>query len=122
MDGTRLRKEFGEHGWFEGTVVGKKGEYYQIEYDDERLCGGHAFSVDGRNWTFTGTAWSNVVEFTDGSSYIFSRRERPHLVFGDSRDPFRISALTTGVQYGTGSPVALPGEDACYTLYQPVAQ
>ena len=34
MAGTRLRKEFGEHGWFEGTVVGKKGQYYQIEYDD----------------------------------------------------------------------------------------
>ena len=34
MAGTRLRKEFGGHGWFEGTVAGKKGEYYQIEYDD----------------------------------------------------------------------------------------
>ena len=34
MAGARLRKEFGEHGWFEGTVVGKKGQYYQIEYDD----------------------------------------------------------------------------------------
>ena len=34
MAGTRLRKEFGEHGWFEGTVVGKTGQYYQIEYDD----------------------------------------------------------------------------------------
>ena len=31
----------------------------QIQNDDERLCGGHAFSEDGRHWTFTGTAWGN---------------------------------------------------------------
>jgi len=34
MSGVRLQKEFGEQGWFEGRVAGKKGRYYQIEYDD----------------------------------------------------------------------------------------
>ena len=52
--------------------------------------------------------------------YTFSRRERPHLVFGDARDPSRITHLSTGVQFGTHSPVYMPGEDACYTLLQPV--
>lgn len=95
----------------------------QIEYDDERLCGAHAFSADGVSWEFGGTAWGNRVEFLGGSSvasYAFSRRERPHFVFGDPRAPRRITALTTGVQYGPGSPLARPGEDACYTLLQPV--
>ena len=52
----------------------------QIEDDDQRLCGGHAFSEDGKKWTFTGTAWSNRVPFDDGTHYAFSRRERspPH--------------------------------------------
>ena len=52
--------------------------------------------------------------------YEFSRRERPHLVFGDPRDPFLITGLTTGVQYGEGSPIYRDGQDACYTLLQPV--
>ena len=95
----------------------------QIENDDERLSGGHAFSVDGIAWTFTGTSWSNKVAFADGSgAYTFSRRERPHLVFGDAAHPHRITALTTGVQYGAGSPVYAKGQDACFTLLQPVMQ
>lgn len=95
----------------------------QIQSDDERLCGGHAFSTDGlaTSWTFTGTAWSSVVSFDRNASYAFSRRERPHLVFGDATSPFKITALTTGVQYGEGSPMAVDGEDACYTSIQPVA-
>jgi len=94
----------------------------QIEADDERLCGGHAYSTDGiSNWTFSGTAWSNKVHFDDGTEYSFSRRERPHLVFGDVAAPHRITALTTGVQYGVGSPVFASGQDACTTLLQPVA-
>jgi hypothetical protein len=130
----------------------------QIEKDDQRICGGHAYSVDGWNWTFTGTAWSNAVEFrhTDReqaasavmppvplheqtsnqhggergasppassaySTYRFSRRERPHLLFGSLTEPRKITALTSGVQYGPDSPVYHQGQDACYTLLQPVA-
>ena len=104
----------------------------QIEADDERLCGGHAYSVDGLDWVFTGTSWSNEVHFMapggadfGGPSaynytYRFSRMERPHLVFGDAKRPFQITGLTTGVQYGEASPISVPGQDACYTLFQPV--
>ena len=53
----------------------------QIEKDDERLSGGHAYSEDrGQSWTFTGTSWGNRVEFLastalqlPASSFIFSR-------------------------------------------------
>ena len=94
----------------------------QIEDDDERLCGGHAFSEDGVQWTFGGTAWSNRVSLIDAATrapfeYSFSRRERPHLVF-DAHGT--IVALTTGVQFGDHSPTYRKGEDACYTLLQPV--
>ena len=88
----------------------------QIEGDDERLSGGHAYSVDGKSWTFTGTSWSNRVTFSDGSKYAFSRRERPHLIVRGGS----IVALTTSVQYGIGAPISLDGEDASYTLLQKV--
>ena len=43
-------------------------------------------------------------------------------MFGDAEHPHRITALTTGVQYGVGSPVYSKGQDACFTLLQPVQQ
>ena len=94
----------------------------QIEDDDERLCGGHAFSEDGVAWTFGGTAFSNLVRIAAAPhdapyEYRFSRRERPHLLF-DAHGA--IQALTTGVQFGRHSPTSVAGEDACYTLLQPV--
>lgn len=104
--------------------VGRGGVFHavfhnQIEKDDERLCGGHAFSEDGLNWTFTGTAFNNTVKFTDGGVYTFSRMERPHLIFGDPTRPFDPTHITTGVQYGDGVSV---GGDACYTLLQPIGR
>lgn len=35
---------------------------------------------DVMRWTLGGVAYGNSVNFTDGTSYAFSRRERPHLV------------------------------------------
>ena len=93
----------------------------QLIDDDERVCGAHAFSENGLDWTMTGTAWGNVVDFIDGGRYEFSRRERPHLVFGDVGDPFKITGLTSGVMYGDHAPDFVAGEDACFTLFQPVA-
>ena len=92
----------------------------QIQDDDERLCGAHAYSTDGISWTFTGTAWGNTVHFDDGSSYAFSRRERPHFIFGDPGSPTTITHLSTGVQYGPHAPISVDGEDATFTLLQPV--
>ena len=98
----------------------------QIEKDDERLCGGHAYSEDrGKTWVFTGTSWGNRVEFLasaklPSSSFVFSRRERPHLIFGDPTNPGKITHLSTGVQFGP-EPYYSPGQDACFTLVQPVA-
>ena len=77
--------------------------------DDQTYCGGHAFSEDGLSWTYSGIAFSNLVNFTDGSSFAFSRRERPHLLFAPDKTPI---ALSNGVQYGG------PFGDAVFTLVQ----
>ena len=87
----------------------------QIESDDQRLCVcGHAYSVNGLWWTFTGTSWSNRVVYLNGSMYAFSRRERFH--FGFLHRGKTIAAFTTSIQYGKGAPVSLDGEDASYPL------
>ena len=74
--------------------------------------GSHAFSVDGRVWSYSGAAYSNVVQFTDGDRVELVRRERPHLVFDDGG---ALVALVNGV--------IAPGEsgannDASFTLVQ----
>lgn len=93
----------------------------QLEGDDMSICGGHAFTADesGRTgWTYSGTAYANTVLFEDGGTYTYTRRERPHAVFGDAADPTRITHLSAGVQYGAIG--GGPGQDGCYTLVQPV--
>ena len=74
--------------------------------------GGHGCSKDGIHWTYTGTAFTTTANFTDGSSVVFSRRERPHLVFSDSSTPHTPTHLTSGVQWGT--------HDQTFTLIQPI--
>ncbi|GAB5353066.1 hypothetical protein AAMO2058_000006500 [Amorphochlora amoebiformis] len=87
--------------------------------------GGHAFSVDGVTWTYSGVAWGDpfdrlrgdVVHYKDGTSFRFTRRERPHFIIDEKGRP---THLVTAAQYGTGKN---PGggannDDACYTLIQ----
>ena len=66
------------------------------------------------------------VNFTDGTSFAFSRRERPHIIWaapsgggsgGAAAAPQPI-ALTNGVEYGAHANTA--GEDTIYTLMQPL--
>lgn len=58
--------------------------------------GCHAFSEDGWAWYLaTSDPYATLVEFEDGSSHTFARRERPHLVFNQDGDP---AFLTNGMQ------------------------
>lgn len=74
--------------------------------------GRHAFARDlwGQwTWGSKSLAFNTTVHFTDGSVYVFNRRERPQLLFGKDMEPL---FLTTGVQaMGTGT---------SFTLIQPV--
>ena len=102
--------------------------------------GGHAFSTNGWDWTYTGVAWGDamaryntadgqgaVVEFEGKGTFTFTRLERPHLLFanGDGSqlqgDP---THLICAAQYGNGTD---PGtgalnDDATYTIVIPVQQ
>eukprot|EP01052_Picozoa_sp_SAG31_P029033 SAG31_NODE_2854_length_4992_cov_3.213570_2_plen_136_part_00 len=83
------------------------GVYHSIQHNLEgphmcagQLCqvGTHQFSLDGRTWFYTGTAYTSLVEYTDGSSHLFDRRERPHLVFEENTT--RPIALSNAVRPG----------------------
>ena len=94
----------------------KRGIFHSVMHAMEvaemggAFCGGHAFSQDGLTWVNTGFAYSNVVNFTDGSVQSFSRRERPHILFAaDGSTPI---ALSNGVEYGNN--------DAIFSLVQPI--
>ena len=82
--------------------------------DPQTVCGGHAYSADGVHWIYSGVAYTNHVDHTDGTSTTFTRRERPHLVFAD--DGCTPLALTNGVVPGGST------GDASHTLLQRVAQ
>lgn len=87
--------------------------FHNMSPDDiQMLCGGHAYSMDGINWIYGGSSFGNTVQFTDGTSFTFTRRERPHFIFAD--DGCTPIALTNGAEYG--------GQygDATYTLLQPI--
>ena len=77
-------------------------------------CGGHAFSVDGKSWTFTGQAYTSHTVYTDGTTYDFPYCERPHLIFAE--DGVTPLALTNGVKPGWGQ-----GGDQSFTLLRPLA-
>jgi hypothetical protein len=65
------------------------------------LVGTHAFSTDGLGWMYTGVAYTNEVNLTDGTALQLNRRERPHLVFAEgTRTPV---ALTNSAEAGKGS-------------------
>jgi hypothetical protein len=59
------------------------------------------------------------VHFSDGSDFVFTRRERPHLLFDEAGAP---TFLASAAQYGTGEDPGTTGDngDASYTMLQPI--
>jgi len=79
--------------------------------------GGHAFSRDGRNWTWTGQAYDGNATFTDGTHTEFQNGDRPHLIFDKSGQvPI---ALTTAA--GTNWGATGMDHDQTFTLLRPLA-
>lgn len=77
--------------------------------------GGHAFSEDGLGWSWGGLSFGSKGNWSDGSTFDFLGRQRPHLVFEEgSTTPL---GLTNGVIYEDES---TKGSDACFTFVQPV--
>lgn len=86
------------------------------DYPCPEVAGGHAFSLDGAAWSYTGVAYNSSGLYTNGIPFSFHRRERPHPVMAE--DGRTIVALTTGVNYQDGSTAH---GDATFTFLQPVA-
>ena len=96
---------------------------YHALFHDHASYGGHAYSRDGVSWNFSSTSpFSNIVNFTDGSSVALQRRERPHLIF--DRQTGYITHLSTGCQPPPTQKKYPPAgrfqNDYTYTLIQPV--
>ena len=52
-------------------------------WPDCDAVGGHAASIDGKTWHYSGgAAYTTTVAFTNGDNVTFSRRERPELMLG----------------------------------------
>ena len=111
----------------------RNGVYHALAHCFTPFYGVHAYvhpedvpsdfndNVTAMNWTLGGSAYGNTVQFTDGTSFAFSRRERPHLVWkGGEEGTGSPIALTNGVEYGAAANTAY--QDAIYTLSQPIAQ
>lgn len=84
----------------------------------EDTVGGHAFSRDCEHFRFSHEyAFTSTVEFTDGSSYTFQRRERPEAILKDGH----VIGLVSGVS-DTRQQQASKGSrrDYSWTLVQPV--
>jgi len=80
-------------------------------FGDGPKVGRHAFSRDAKWWTFGSAtlAYSTNVQFDDGTSIDYFRRERPQLYFENGVPLF----LVTGVQE--------KNQKTSYTLVQPLA-
>ena len=75
--------------------------------------GRHAWSRDGVVWAYSPyAAWGSEVEYEDGQTRSFARRERPHLIVDAEGHP---THLLSGVQPGGAT------ADYSFTLAQPTA-
>jgi hypothetical protein len=94
-----------------------QGRFHAIFHNMEpttgqtQYCGTHAFSPDGLVWTSGGWAFGGGINYTDGTPFSFSRRERPHPVVDRNG---ALLGISSGVQYGG------PFGDAIFSLFNPL--
>ena len=95
----------------------KRGHYHAVAHQMFGCvhCVGHAASIDGSRWLYTGPAAYHTVEFTNGTSFAFSRTERPKILFG--KDGTTPVALTQGVK---PLMAGYAGDDESFTLLRPI--
>eukprot|EP00927_Polykrikos_kofoidii_P066433 TRINITY_DN62032_c0_g1_i1.p1 TRINITY_DN62032_c0_g1~~TRINITY_DN62032_c0_g1_i1.p1 ORF type:complete len:441 (-),score=46.04 TRINITY_DN62032_c0_g1_i1:138-1460(-) len=86
-----------------------------VHWPDCPAVGGHAASPDGgATWYYSGeAAYNTSVEYEDGSTVTYSRRERPEMMLNEANE---ITHLITGVVEPGGGGQA----DRSWTLVQPV--
>eukprot|EP01007_Sphenomonas_quadrangularis_P002684 NODE_443_length_1479_cov_149.490210_g327_i0.p1 GENE.NODE_443_length_1479_cov_149.490210_g327_i0~~NODE_443_length_1479_cov_149.490210_g327_i0.p1 ORF type:complete len:402 (+),score=90.41 NODE_443_length_1479_cov_149.490210_g327_i0:45-1250(+) len=107
--------------------IDKRGNFHCINHRLPFLnisaVAGHAYSRDGINWKIADEpAYSTTVTYTNGTTLLYGKRERPHLLFDDDQNPI---ALTNGIcttpDYHLCNANPAPGYfDTSFTLIQPV--
>ena len=100
--------------------VDARGHFHAVFHQmyDCETCTAHAFSADGLNWTYTGTAATADTAYTDGTTETFGHCERPHVIFDESGT--KPIALTNGVKL-TQAQSGLGNDDQSFTLLRPLA-
>jgi hypothetical protein len=94
--------------------VDSRGHYHAVFHQMFacETCTGHAYSVEGTKWHWTGTAANATAFYADGSSETYGHSERPHVLFDESNT--KIVALTNGVKIQ-----GLSNDDQSFTLLRP---
>jgi hypothetical protein len=91
---------------------GNTGSFHMMFHDYAGIwTGAHAFSPTGEYGTWKMStrhakgqgAYNTTVEFTDGASLSFMRRERPELIFGDAGEVTHLLSGVERAKTGTGS-------------------
>lgn len=69
------------HMWISASGTWHALVHSDVEGSQKGAAGGHAFSEDGREWTFSKyNAYGATITMVDGSNTTFPKRERPHLI------------------------------------------
>ena len=120
--------------------IDKKGRFHILSHNGDRGkggtskdpsgdCGRHFFSSTGKagTWnvaptTLGGCAFPRTeVQWADGTTKSFYRRERPHMVLGKDGYPVAITTAVIDSPDGPGSDGFTPPQrDASYTLLQEI--
>ena len=97
------------------VFIDHRGNYHMLTNalpggcNPKAAAGGHAWSRDGLIWSEpTVGAFNTTIHFTDGTSELCGRRERPQMMLDGQGLPIVLFTGVTGCQNGT------------YTLAQPV--
>ena len=86
---------------------------FHQQYDCD-TCTAHAYSLDGIDWYYSGTAATAMTTYTDGEREDFGHCERPHILF--DKDGTTPVALTNGVKIQ-----GMSNDDQSFTLLRPLA-
>ncbi|GMH60483.1 hypothetical protein TrST_g5668 [Triparma strigata] len=84
--------------------------------------GGHAWSLDGgKTWKSHEdiASYGSLIEYTDGTAGILTRRERPHLIFDKKGN---LQALTNGATLDPCTHPEYCDKDYCFTALQKLNQ
>ena len=98
-----------------GLFADARGNMHIISHYWKDGPGGHAFSADGRSWSFAGQAYGFGINYTNGRSGTVKTRERPQVVSVGGVPAFLFTGVTP--QHGLSHTQAQPINRAARSTY-----